>query len=353
MINYFRAMAGLPADVFLDEELDQKAIHAALIFKAQKSLSHNPPKNWKCWTDTGYTAAGSSNIYYGSSGPPAIAGYIEDPGAGNYFVGHRRWILHPSQQVMGSGSTDESNALWVFGGFKKERPPTPDGVAWPPAGYVPYLFGLSDDYRWSFSYNNADFKKARVSVKYNNRNLRVRQEKTVNGYAENTLVWNVSGLPEGRPVDDVNAEVTIQNVNLNGKSVTLKYTVRFIDPGRGQSSGKENHNPGAGQELINAAFKGDVLKGEMALDSGADINTLHNGWTALMIASNYGKEDFVDFLLANKADVSIELNGTWTALRLAESRNHSSIAEKLKQAGASAVRSRSLNADHKIPALKR
>jgi hypothetical protein len=355
MINYFRTMAGLPGDVILDPELSEKALYAAIIFKAQKALSHNPPRNWQCWSETGNTAAGKSNIFYGSSGPPAIEGYIQDPGNNNFPVGHRRWILHPAQQVMGSGSTDASNALWVFGGFKKERPEIPEGVAWPPSGFVPYQFGLPDGYRWSFSYNRADFNNATITVKYNGRSLRVRNEKVKNGYGDNTIVWLVNGLPQGRPKTDINTNVEIKNVLIDGKPRTFQYTVSFIDPGKASPGGELFSRPvnlNAGKDLISAAFKGNRAKGEVALDSGADINTTHDGWTPLMIASHFGHEDFVDLMLENKADLGIELDGTWTALRLAESKNHMSIVKKLKDAGAVNIKSRSLNKKLTIPELK-
>jgi len=348
MINYFRAMAGLPGDVTLDSELDRRAIEGALIFKAQGSLSHTPPKSWRCWSSTGKTAAGKSNISLGSAGPSAIVSYIKDDGSNNKEVGHRRWILHPAQKIMGSGSTDSTNALWVFGGFKKQKPEIPGGIAWPPAGYVPYLFGLSSDYRWSFSFPDADFKRSKVTVSYQNKRLRIRQEKPYNGYGENTLVWNVKGLPGGRPKDEVSVDVVIKNVVVKGKSLTFRYTVRFIAPGTISSSrSRKSYNLTAGMHLIMAAQSGKVSEGEIALDSGADVNALHKGWTPLMIAANNGKEDFVDFLLENHADLNVALDGQWTALRLAESRRHTRIAKKLKERGAQDIRSRS--ADSGIP----
>ena len=39
---------------------------------------------------------------------------MTDPGAGNTFVGHRRWVLYPPTRTMGVGDIPaQSNALYV------------------------------------------------------------------------------------------------------------------------------------------------------------------------------------------------------------------------------------------------
>jgi len=65
-------------------------------------------------------AAKNSNLAIGSAGPDAITTYIQDFGANNSEVGHRRWILYPQTQVMGTGDIPAqgtyfaANATWVF-----------------------------------------------------------------------------------------------------------------------------------------------------------------------------------------------------------------------------------------------
>ena len=123
MVNYFRAMVGLPGVTF-DATLNAAAQEAALMMNAEHDLSHNPQPPWACYTDAGAEAAGHANLELGAAGPRAIALYMEDSGAGNTLVGHRRWILYPPQVEMGTGSIDGSNlaffsrganALWVIG----------------------------------------------------------------------------------------------------------------------------------------------------------------------------------------------------------------------------------------------
>ena len=142
-VNYYRAMVGLPGNVVFDSTFNQKCSEAALMMIANSDLSHNPPPTWTCYTAEGAEAAGKSNIAIGRAGPESIDLYILDSGPGNTAVGHRRWILYPPQQTMGTGSStavngffNGSNALWVLASMGT-RPATPEWVAWPPAGYVP------------------------------------------------------------------------------------------------------------------------------------------------------------------------------------------------------------------------
>lgn len=47
-INYFRAMAGVPAEVTLSTDSTRKAQAAALMMSANGQLSHSPPPTWTC-----------------------------------------------------------------------------------------------------------------------------------------------------------------------------------------------------------------------------------------------------------------------------------------------------------------
>jgi len=134
-VNYFRAMAGLPA-VSHEAVKNAKSQQAALMMTANGMLNHVPPPSWICYSADGAEAAGKSNLA-SLPGPPAVALYMFDPGGGNTAVGHRRWILYPRQVELGTGSTDNANDLWVIGTFGS-RPATPEIVAWPPVGFVPY-----------------------------------------------------------------------------------------------------------------------------------------------------------------------------------------------------------------------
>lgn len=235
-INYFRSMAGIPPLTGFDATYNAKAQAAALMMSVNRSLSHTPPDTWTCYTEAGREGAGSSNLFLGVYGPEAISGYVYDPGSGNYFVGHRRWILYPQTQVMGTGDIPPrdgypaSNALWVFDRDHMwgPRPATrEDFVAWPPAGYVPYQVVYP---RWSFGFPQADFSQATVTLTRDGQALAVQQQPPVNGYADNTLVWEPQTSFGSPGASDTAYTVTMSNVSIEGQARSFTYTVTIFDP---------------------------------------------------------------------------------------------------------------------------
>ena len=135
---------------------------------------------------------------------------------------------------------DGSNALWVFdeSSWSAPRPATRHAfVAWPPPGYVPYQVVWA---RWSFSYPDADFSRAKVAMK------NLRSGKAVRAVVEaqeccmgdSTLVWLVAGRGgEDRaswrqplPGRDVAIVVTVRGVRVGRATRKFQYTVRIMDP---------------------------------------------------------------------------------------------------------------------------
>jgi hypothetical protein len=236
-INYFRAMAGVPALEGFLPDYNNKAQAAALMMSAEGALSHTPDASWACYTAAGSEGAGSSNLYLGVYGPAAISGYILDPGSGNSAVGHRRWILYPQSKNLGTGDIPPSsgfspaNALWVFdtANMWETRPDTRESfVAWPPPGYVPYQVVYD---RWSFAYADADFAGATVSMSKNGSPLSLTVSSVVNGFGENTLVWEPNDSFDAAPASDIPYQVTVNNVIINGMPQSFSYLVIMIDPG--------------------------------------------------------------------------------------------------------------------------
>jgi uncharacterized protein YkwD len=236
-VNWFRALAGVPAAVQLDASFNQQAQQAALMMAANQQLSHTPPSSWLCYSSAGAQAAGKSNLTIGRSGPDAVGeSYMRDEGANNTEIGHRRWLLYPQTQFMGTGDVDGAlpvNALWVqdsniFG----PRPAVRDDfVAWPTQGYTPYTLVYP---RWSFSYPGADFSSANVAMTENGAAIATRKETPASGYGENTLVWSpgsyVDGMSWAKPVADIVYQVTISNVKVAGVARTFSYTATVFDP---------------------------------------------------------------------------------------------------------------------------
>lgn len=235
-VNFFRAMAGVPAAITFNEEYNRKAQQAALMMSANNNLSHDPPASWLCYTEAGAQAAANSNLSLGSMGPQSITGLMEDSGTNNTAVGHRRWTLFPPTEVMGSGSVagteplPATTVLWVFdNSVNNPRPATREAfVSWPPSGFVPYQLVFP---RWSFSYPQADFSLARVSMQQQGTPIPVTLELLNNpGMGDNTLVWVPDISLTTPPTTDISYTVKITQVLIDGKSQDFEYIVTVINP---------------------------------------------------------------------------------------------------------------------------
>jgi uncharacterized protein YkwD len=230
-INYYRALAGLPADIVFNAAKSDKCQQAALMMTANNALNHYPPSWWLYYTAAGYEAAGKSNLALGYYGPGAVDGYMVDPGAGNEIVGHRRWLLYQRAREMGTGDIPESsgywasNCLWVIGDSKPAPPAK--FVAWPNEGYVPAPLVPA---RWSLSYPGANFVSATVSMSRNGTNVPLSLLPYENyNVGDNTIVWEPSGLPS-TVTEDTPYVVTVSGIAGTGVPATATYTVRIFNP---------------------------------------------------------------------------------------------------------------------------
>jgi uncharacterized alkaline shock family protein YloU len=188
-INFYRRLVGVSDNITLDPSRNAVTQEAALLIKANNSVNHYPPSSWLCYTATGNTGLANSNLAIGNHSAQTVKQFIDDAGAGNEVIGHRRWLLYPKQASFGIGATDVSCAIWVMNNFV--TPPTsPAYVAFPSAGYVPrdLISG-----RWSFSIPDADFSAATITMT-DEAGLTISrtQYPVTNGYGDNTLVWDLT-----------------------------------------------------------------------------------------------------------------------------------------------------------------
>lgn len=316
-INYFRAMAGVPAEVSLSDELNTKAQEAALLMSKNNRLDHSPPIGWSCYTETAAEAAGQSNLLLGTHGANAISRYIFDPGPDNFFVGHRRWILHPQTQEMGTGDVDRNgfmasaNALWVFDGRTFDpRPETRDAfVAWPPAGFVPSQIVYP---RWSFGLPDADFAQATVEVSLGGENLPLRVEPVRNGFGDPTIVWELAQPLGGyRPAsEDLLVRVSVQDVLVNGAKQDFEYGVTIFDPAIATLSdgGGLDQDPDESDVLVPLPNTNDTMP---EVCPGSDFNG--DGQTTfsdfLILSANFGEAGSVsDSALPGDTNCDGEVN---------------------------------------------
>jgi uncharacterized protein YkwD len=241
-VNYYRAMAGVPAGVGLSDEYSGKAQHAALTMSATGKLSHDPGDDYICLTDTGREAAANSNLYLGRTGPAAIDGYIEDPGDRNRDVGHRNTILHPPTTEIGvghvAGSEDHypSNALWVFDDeVFADHPDVREDqgfVAWPPRGYVPPALVYP---RWSLGLVGADFDQADVAMYRLGSDGAVAVELDVvarhskQGYVPSPIiVWEPVGELDAAAEFDTSYLIEVTGIIIGGQERDITYTVTVM-----------------------------------------------------------------------------------------------------------------------------
>jgi uncharacterized protein YkwD len=245
-VNYYRAMAGVPANVTLSASYSDRAQHGALAMSATGRLSHEPDESFRCLDDTAREAAANSNLYLGRTGPHAIDGYIEDPGDRNIDVGHRNTILHPPTQQMGVGHVagdaerHGSNLLWVFDEHVFDPNPElrePNGfVAWPPRGYVPAEIVHP---RWSFGMAGADFTDAQVFMTVGDEPvpLTVVTRHSLQDYVPlPIIVWEpepshrpvLIGASDDGPASDLTATVTVSDVAIDGQLQSFTYNVILL-----------------------------------------------------------------------------------------------------------------------------
>lgn len=224
-INYVRRLAGVYDSCVLDPELNKKAQSTAYLMEVNDRLSHAPTSNWKCYTKEAAATAGKSNLSLGYSFMDALMGQIKDDGAGNAACGHRRWILNPTNNVFGHGSTNEAMCLYTVNTYNKALSKTinfPDSqfIAWPSAENFPIDLMPT---RWSFSYQNADFNQAKVEVNANSKAIKIQKESIEVGYAINTLVFKLNQTV----VANTTYNVKISNIKVFNKS-TGKYQLKTI-----------------------------------------------------------------------------------------------------------------------------
>lgn len=226
-INYFRRMTGVSDAVVWNEEKNKHCQECAMMCAANVEINHHPPANWSCYSKTGASACGYSNL---SSGPISmywghIAMYIDDFGESNYSVGHRRWLLNPFANELGIGATTQGTAVAVFPDYSKttNSKTRDEFVAWPPRGYVPEQIIYP---RWSFGAIDGNFDHAKVEMlDKDGRKIKLDVLKLSYGYAIPTIVWEPSfvNMTKGQRY-----EVIISNVKVQGQRMVYRYWVEAV-----------------------------------------------------------------------------------------------------------------------------
>jgi len=238
-INYYRNLVGLES-VILNDIKNQKALASVLMFEAENTpsppviqLTHcdganNAPCNqYPCNSADGIEATKNSNLAFASpnwnnQGPIDV--YMQDEGDSNQDVIHRRWILHSKAQDIGIASSTRFNAMYVIDGLNNPSVYN-EFIAYPPSGYMPQPLVPS---RWSFGIPAAIFSNATVTMQDPDGNtipLTIISNNQ-NGFADNSIVWEPSGIINNSNMD-VAYTITISNIS-NAAQSSYTYTTNII-----------------------------------------------------------------------------------------------------------------------------
>ena len=254
-LNFVRYVAGIPADVTLNEKYNSLAQAASLVNAVNDELTHYPVQP-EDMTDElyleGADGADSSNIAMGyqNLAMSVVDGYMRDDDEGNIArVGHRLWVINPAMKQVGFGKVDSYSAMYAH---DRSRTNTPnyEYLPWPaanmPMELMEFVFGGSSAYPWSINLGSAYMPPNAAEVEVVLTDLETEQNWTFNqatsSYDGNYFNVNNQGFGMSkciifRPdVDEVSYEagkqfqVEITGIqDRKGNDTSLSYTVDFFE----------------------------------------------------------------------------------------------------------------------------
>ncbi|MDY2781858.1 MAG: CAP domain-containing protein [Candidatus Pseudoruminococcus sp.] len=246
-VNFCRYLAGLPADITLNDSYNETTQAASLVNASNGILTHYPSQPSEMSDELyklGSNGARSSNIASGFSNitSSVIDGYVADTDASNIDrVGHRRWVLNPAMKQTGFGFVENYTAMYAFDRTRSDTF-TGDYVAWPPKNMPneiytqsSYGYAFSVSLNSSYEYPSLENITVDLSSKLLNKSWRLDKTSTdmktnyltVNndGYGMNRcIIFNVGQFPENDTVS-----VKINGLKRNGVPTSISYTVNFFN----------------------------------------------------------------------------------------------------------------------------
>lgn len=247
-LNAIRALHRLPAVSYSEVEDAQEA-DSSLIMAANRALSHTPPTSWTCYSSSGATGAGASNLIIGwgtglgfGSEDDQLAGWMNEGGSAQ--LGHRRWMLSPFlgktsygrvSTILADGTrvTAASLRVFSFAGGSGSVSGVPAFVAYPFGDYPIRYFRANDYLSFSAIANNGGSFGANSNVRYGGAaitvtgpsgNLAVSAVTSDNdGYGvANNVQWRVAGLQQ-------NVTYTVRISGVTGAPQSeYSYTFRMV-----------------------------------------------------------------------------------------------------------------------------
>ncbi len=230
-LNFARFLAGIDADVTLNETQIDQTQKASDLNALNNSLSHNPSRPSGVSDElyqTGRTGASRSNIAMGYTNiaRSILYGYMDDGDSSNRDrIGHRRWCLNPYMGTTGFGEMGRYSAMYSF-----DRSRTIDVpytyVTWPgrtmPEGIM--------NGPWSVSLTRGlyqtDLSNVAVTLTFNGQNYPMSVWTNSGGYGDGPAIMFDPNYTFSAG-DSV--RVTVTGVkDLMGADASIQYNVRFI-----------------------------------------------------------------------------------------------------------------------------
>ncbi|MDZ7720226.1 MAG: CAP domain-containing protein [Balneolaceae bacterium] len=249
-LNFIRSLLGVPP-VGYDFGSDDMVQKASLMMAANSDLSHSPPEDWHCYSESGADGAETSNLAIdlrnneiNATPEQFMILWADDNRVPS--LGHRRWLIDPflsqvavglveGTPIEGEFSDAAGSAVRVVGGPEAninnlELP----FVAYPRGDFPKEL--LTNNWFLSFSVlaNTGSRFGANEQVDYSSTSITVQNENgdelsvtdvSVDHTAfglPNSLQWKVPDLR-----DNERYTVTISNVIVNGESRDFSYEVQL------------------------------------------------------------------------------------------------------------------------------
>lgn len=236
ILNFIRYIAGLDANVVLDQDYIELAQAASLINRVNGGLSHTPmqPADMDdTLYDLCYRGAQRTNLAMGTIFTLSRAitdGWMSDSDSGNIAaVGHRRWVLNPRMGKTGFGRVGMYSAMYAFDTSNSSA--TQTGVAWPAQNQPVQLFADSDP--WSISMNTSSLDASAIEVTLTRRGdgqvWHFNNTSADDAFYVNNQGYGQPGCIIFRPNDvGTYSPDDIFDVVITGANVPISYTVHFF-----------------------------------------------------------------------------------------------------------------------------
>lgn len=222
LLNVYRFLSGVQADVKLDRGKVEQAMDAANACQDHGSLSHDIGRS----TDL-------CNLHRGqSSSAQSVRGYIDDDGPKNRAKrGHRKWCLNFSMEETGFGVSENKDffAMWAMDrGGKGARKPW----AYPGMGLFPLSYAHGNS--WSLYLTQPAPPKDELEVEVFR--MEERPEKSYSANADVPgeslpvpFVHTFENAINFEPTGQAFSEPAIYYVRIRGGGVREDYVVEFVD----------------------------------------------------------------------------------------------------------------------------